>query len=110
MLKEVASSGPALAVLAPAALVAYLCWSRCRYFGNTAPLLMAFLFLALRVASPHVPDSLLSLIGVVFLFVFVAGIMADLLETKARELAATVLTAVIAANALWSLIGLVRIG
>lgn len=110
MLKEVTSSGPALAVLVPAALAAYLCWSRCRYFGNTAPLLMAFLFLALRVASPHDPDSLFSLIGVVFLFVFVAGIMADLLETKARELAATVLTAVIAANALWNLIGLVRIG
>jgi hypothetical protein len=70
---------------------------------------MGLLFVALRVASPHDPDSVFSLIGVVFLFVFVAGIMADLLETNARALAGAVLTGLIAANALWSLIGLVRI-
>jgi hypothetical protein len=110
MLKEVRASGPALAVLVPAALVVYLAWTRCRYFGNTAPLLMAFLFLALRVVSPHDPDSVFSLIGVVFLFVFVAGIMADLLETKAREAVTAVLTGLIAANAVWNLIGLERIG
>ena len=72
-------------------------------------ILMAVLFLALRVASPHDPDSIFSLIGVVFLFVFVAGILADLLETKVRELTAAVLTGLLAANALWNLIGLARI-
>jgi hypothetical protein len=110
MLKEVLASGPILVVLVPAALVTYVVWRRCRYFGNTAPLLMGVLFLALRVASPHDPDSLFSLIGVVFLFVFVGGIMADLLETKARELTAAVLIGLIAANGVWDLIGLERIG
>jgi hypothetical protein len=110
MLKEVLGSGPILVVLVPAALVTYVVWRRCRYFGNTAPLLMGVLFLALRVASPHDPDSLFSLIGVVFLFVFVGGIMADLLETKARELTAAVLIGLIAANGVWDLIGLGRIG
>jgi hypothetical protein len=110
MLKEVVASGPVLVVLVPAALITYVVWRRCRYFGNTAPLLMAFLFLALRVASPHDPDSLFSLTGVVFLFVFGAGIMADLLETKARELTAALLMGLIAANAVWNLIGLGRIG
>jgi hypothetical protein len=110
MLKEVVASGPVLVVLVPAAITTYVVWRRSRYFGNTAPLLMAFLFLALRVASPHDPDSLFSLTGVVFLFVFVAGIMADLLETKARELIAAVLIGLIAANAVWDLIGLGRIG
>src|SRR6266568_6885649 len=46
-LKEVAASGPVLIVLAPAALVTYILWRRSRYFGNTAPLIMAFVFLAL---------------------------------------------------------------
>jgi hypothetical protein len=109
MLKEMRASGPVLVVLVPVALGTYTLWSRSRYFGNTAPLLMGLLFVALRVASPHDPDSVFSLIGVVFLFVFVAGIMADLLETNARALAGAVLTGLIAANALWSLIGLVRI-
>jgi hypothetical protein len=109
VLKEVTSSGPVLVVLVPASLLTYLLWPRSRYFGNTAPLLIALLFLALRVASPHDPDSVFSLIGAVFLFVFVAGIMADLLETKARELTAAVLTGLLAANALWNLIGLGRI-
>jgi hypothetical protein len=106
---EVGASGPVLAVLVPAALVTYFAWRRSRYFGNTAPLLMAVLFLALRVASPHDTDSVFSLIGVVFLFVFVAGIMADLLETKYRELAAAVMTGLIAANALLNLLGLAKI-
>jgi len=109
MLKEVASSGPVLVVLVPAALLMYILWPRSRYFGNTAPLLIALLFLALRVASPHDPDSVFSLIGAVFLFVFVAGIMADLLETTGRELTAAVVTGLLAANALWNLIGLGRI-
>jgi hypothetical protein len=106
---EVGASGPVLAVLVPAALVTYFAWRRSRYFGNTAPLLMAVLFLALWVASPHDTDSVFSLIGVVFLFVFVAGIMADLLETKYRELAAAVMTGLIAANALLNLLGLAKI-
>ena len=110
VLKEIASSGPVLVVLVPAALLTYVLWPRSRYFGNTAPLLIALLFMALRMASPHDPDSVFSLIGAVFLFVFVAGIMADLLETKGRELTAAVLTGLLAANALWNLIGLARIG
>lgn len=107
--KEIAGSGPVLVVLVPVALFTYVFWPRCRYFGNTAPLLVALLFLAMRVASPHGPESVFSLIGVVFLFVFVAGIMADLLQTPRRELVAAVLTGLIAANGLWSLIGLAKI-
>jgi hypothetical protein len=109
MLTEVRASGPVLVLLVPAALVTFILWRRSRYFGNSAPLLMALLFLALRVASPHDRDSVFALIGVVFLFVFAAGILADLLETQARELTAAVLTGLIAANALWSLIRLAGI-
>jgi hypothetical protein len=109
MLTEVRASGPVLVLLVPAALVTFILWRRSRYFGNSAPLLMALLFLALRVASPHDRDSVFALIGGVFLFVFVAGILADLLETQAWELTAAVLTGLIAANALWSLIRLAGI-
>jgi hypothetical protein len=108
MIKEVAASGPVLALLAPVALIIYFLWPRSRYFGNTAPLLMALLFLGLRVAAPH-DESIFSLAGVVFLFVFIAGIVADLLDSKSKELVTAVVTGLLSANAIWNLIVLTGI-
>jgi hypothetical protein len=110
LVKEVASSGPVLLLLFPAALVIFLAWPRTRYFGNAAPLVMAVLFLLQRVLSPHVAGSVFSLTAVVFLFVFISGIVADLLETKSLESISAVLVGLVAANALWDLVGLARIG
>ena len=109
VIKEVAASGPVLVLLAPAALLTYIVCQRSRYFGNTAPLIVALLFMALRVAAPHDVESVFSLTAVIFLFVFVAGIAADLLETKFQEVATAVLVGLLAANGLWNLIGLARI-
>ena len=107
--KEVVASGPVLVLLVPAALFAYVYWPRTHYFGNLVPLLMALLFVALRVASPHDPESVFTLLAVVFLFLFVAGIAADLLETKAYQLTAAILGGLLTANALWNLMGLAQI-
>ena len=108
--KEIIAAGPVLALLVPSALVTYLAWPRSRYFGNTAPGVLALLFMILRVASPHSPESVFTLLAAVFLFVFVAGIAADLLETKARELSLALIVGLVAANAVWNLIGLARLG
>ena len=110
LVREIASSGPVLVLLAPGALAAYLMWPRTRYFGNSAPLIVAALFLLLRLFSPHQSGGVFMLTAVVFLFVFIAGIAADLLETRARELVAAILVALLAANALWSLSALARVG
>ncbi|HEX3107265.1 MAG TPA: hypothetical protein VHQ22_22715 [Terriglobales bacterium] len=110
LLKEIAGSGPVLLLLFPAALVIFLAWPRTRYFGNAAPLLMAVLFLLQRVLSPHAAGSVFSLTAVVFVFVFVSGIVSDLLETKSLESVSAVLVGLVAANALWDLVGLSRIG
>jgi hypothetical protein len=108
--REMAAGGPVLVVLVPVALATYVAWRRARYFGNTAPLVIAILFLFLRAASPHEAESVYSLVALVFLFVFVAGIGADLLETKAKEYAMALLMGLVAANAFWNLVGLGRIG
>jgi len=108
--REILASGPVLIVMVPAALTVYFVWRRTRYFGNTAPLLMAALFMVLRVFSPHSSGSIFGLAAVVFLFVFVAGIAADLVETKAREAVSAVIVGLVAANALWDLLALARIG
>ena len=110
LLKEVAGSGPVLLLLFPAALVIFIVWRRARYFGNAAPLIVALMFLVQRVLSPHPSGSVFSLTAVIFIFVFVSGIVADLLETKSLESVSAVLVGLVAANALWDLVGLARIG
>jgi hypothetical protein len=110
LLKEVAASGPVLRLLFPAALVVFLLWPRARYFGNAAPLIMALLFLLQRLLSPHASGSVFSMTAVVFLFVFIAGIAADLLETKASETITAIVVGLVAANAFWDIAALARIG
>ena len=110
VLKELAGSGPVLILLFPAALVVFVVWPRTRYFGNAAPLIMGILLLLQRVLSPHTAGSVFSLTAVVFLFVFISGIIADLLEIKSTESLSAVLVGLVAANALWDLVGLARIG
>ena len=91
VIKEVAGNGPVLA------------------FARLVIFDMALVFLVLQVAAPHDPESVFALTGVIFLVVFVAGIAADLLETRAREWAIAILTGLLAGNGLWNLIGLARI-
>src|SRR5882724_578041 len=45
MLAQLGQSSPALVLALPIALIAYFSWHQARYFGNTAPLLVAVLFL-----------------------------------------------------------------
>ncbi len=63
-----------------AALTAYGSWPRARYFGNTAPLLTAFIVVLLFALVPgsYVWNATL---GLSFVFLFIGGIAADLLET-----------------------------
>ena len=109
VVQEIAASGPVLVVLVPVALITFVVWRRSRYFGNAAPLLVAVLFFMLCVASPHQTDSAFTLIAVIFLFLFVAGIAADALETKAREPIMAIVVGLLAGNALWNLFALYRI-
>jgi hypothetical protein len=110
LLKEITGSGPALLLLFPAGLVIFLVWPRARYFGNAAPLLVAVLFLVQRILSPHAGGSVFSLTAVVFLFVFIAGIVADVLENPSLEAVTAVFVGLVAANALWDVLGLTRVG
>jgi hypothetical protein len=84
--KQMARACPALALALPVALVTYAVWRRTRYFGNTAPLLVAVIFVLLGMAHPHVAGAGFFLASVPFLLVFVSGVLADLLETSYRPL------------------------
>ena len=97
---------PALALALPVAIVTHAAWPRARYFGNTAPLLVAALFFALGIAHPHLAGAGFLLAAIPFLFVFVAGVLADLLETRFRPLVTACILGMMAAYVAWSLVNL----
>jgi hypothetical protein len=109
VLLQLGQSSPALVVALPVALVTYFAWPRARYFGNTAPLLVAILFLALGLGAPHSPGLGFQFMAVPFLLVFVAGIAADLLETRYREVALAAIWGLLVASAAWNLWELARV-
>jgi hypothetical protein len=110
VLAQLGQSSPALVLALPVALITYFLWPRTRYFGNTAPLLIAILFLALAAGTPHFPGLGFQLMALPFLFVFVAGIAADLLETPYRRLVQASLWGLLVANAAWHVWELARAG
>jgi len=74
------------------ALAVYGTWERSRYFGNTAPLLTAFASVLLLTLDPGVPLWTAAL-GLSFVFVFIGGVAADLLETAFRRSSQSILIA-----------------
>ncbi len=91
----------AVMLLAAAAVATYLLWPRCRYFGNTAPLLVGAGLGALALLAPLPARFLFAALP--FGFVFIGGIAADLLETPRRRLVLAVVVALLATHAALSL-------
>src|ERR1700687_1447882 len=108
-LQSIFVSSPPLMLALPVALIAYLGWKRTRYFGNTAPLLIAALLLVLALGAPNFPGQGFHLAMLVFLFVFVAGVFADLLETRQSVLVTAGLCGLLSASAIWNLLQLWRL-
>ncbi len=84
--------------LAAAALAAYVCFRRCRYFGNSAPLLVTLASLVLGL--PTLGQAYVGAFpawSLPLLFVFIGGIFADLGETQWRR-PATLVFVILAAS------------
>jgi hypothetical protein len=102
-LETIFAGSPPLMLTLPVALVAYFGWKRARYFGNTAPLLIVGLGLILALGAPDFPGQGFQLVMLVFLFVFVSGVFADLLETRQRLVVAAGIGGWLSASAIWNL-------
>ncbi len=109
VLNHLQETAPALLIALPAALATYVLWRKTRYFGNTAPLLVAVVFLFLGFCSPHYPGLGFQLMAVPFLFVFVAGVAADLLETPERKFVLTCVWGLLLVVGLLNILQLARI-
>jgi hypothetical protein len=107
--REIMRACPALALLLPAAIATYLVWPRTRYFGNTAPALVALLFIGLGMAHPDQAGAEFLLASVPFVLIFVAGILADLMETHQSQLVKAAAWGLIAADVLWTVLKLAQV-
>ena len=76
-------SNSPIAVASAVGAILYAGVRRCRYFGNTAPLVMALLLFPL-VTTQVVSQPWLWALP--FLFTFIGGVFADVLETRYRKM------------------------
>jgi hypothetical protein len=106
---QILRAGPALFVLIPVAVITYAVWPRTRYFGTTAPLLVAVLFLGLGMAHPDLGGAGFLLAAIPFLFIFVAGILADLMETRYGQVATACIVAWLAICVVRTLVALAHV-
>jgi hypothetical protein len=109
MFGTVFAGSPSLILALPVALVTYFAWKRSRYFGNAAPLLIAVLLFVLAAGAPQFPGEGFQLAALAFLFIFVAGMFSDLLETRYGLLVMAGLCGLLIASAAWNLLQLARL-
>jgi hypothetical protein len=86
------TDGYVLVFLFIAALTAYGSWPRARYFGNTAPILTGLTVVLLFSLVPAIRIWNATL-GLSFVFIFIGGMAADLLETRFRRPVTLILAA-----------------
>ncbi len=84
-------------------LFAYAASRRSRYFGNSAPLLVIVVLVLLALARPVVLVAEFLVWLLPFIFVFIGGLSADLLEGRSGRVMRWVIAALLLANALTAL-------
>jgi hypothetical protein len=107
---QLGQNSPALWFILPATLATYALWRRARYFGNTAPLLVTAIFLGMALLTPHYPGFGFQLVALPFLFVFIAGVAADLLETRYRDIVLACTWGLLSAFSILNVLQLARLG
>ncbi len=104
-----ADAAPGALLLSGVVLAAWCAWRRVRFFGNTAPLMVFVLLVAMGLFFPESGASTVLFASVPFLLLFVGGVMADLIESRWQAPALAVVFAVMAAQAAYSVSGLMRV-
>jgi len=64
------------------ALVAFGAWKRVRFFGTAAPLVVFAILVLLGIALPHQGGLAFYIVALPFVYVYIAGVMVDLLESR----------------------------
>ncbi len=102
------NSLPALLLLI-IALGTYIAWPRTRYFGTTAPLLAGLFCVLLCLVMPHFGGRLFLFVSLPMFYVFVAGVLTDLLETRFMVPLAAIVVGALLVHGAASVMGLVQL-
>lgn len=102
------NSAPVLLLLV-VSLIAYVVWPRTRYFGTTAPVLAAVLCVFLSLIMPRTGGVTFLFVSLPLLYVFIAGVFTDLLETRYSTAIAGGLVGAICTHAIASAMGLLQL-
>ena len=97
-------------VLLITSLLTFIVWRRARYFGNAAPLIAAGLLMAAGPTMQHFAGMEFLFVALPFLMLFMAGVSADLLETRYAVFANAIIVGVLIANAVVDIGGLLQLG
>jgi hypothetical protein len=92
-------NGIGLVLLLIVTLVTFVVWKRTRFFGTAAPLLCGLLLVVLALRL-HFAGFTFLFVALPFLVLFMAGVSADLLESRYAVLANAVIVGVLISNAM----------
>jgi hypothetical protein len=92
-------------ILVAVTLVTFIVWKRTRFFGTLAPLLVTLLLFSLAVRM-HFSTTFFLFLGVPFLMLFIAGVSADLLESRYAVVFNAIIFGALIANAMIDVYGL----
>ena len=98
-------NGLGLLILMLVTLVTFVVWKRTRFFGTAAPLIVSILLFSMGLRM-HFSAFTFFLVALPFLILFMAGVSADLLESRHALLANAVVFGVLIANAMIDVYGL----
>jgi hypothetical protein len=101
-------NGLGLLILTAVSVATFIVWKRTRFFGNTAPLIVAVLLFSLGLRM-HFSAYAFCFLALPFLMLFMAGVSADLLESQYAVVANAVVFGAVIANAMIDIYGLLNI-
>jgi hypothetical protein len=96
-------------VLLVTSLLAFAVWRRTRYFGNAAPLITGLLLVVAGLTMQHFAGMVFLFVALPFLMLFMAGVSADLLETRYAVFANAIIVGALIANAVADIGGLLQL-
>jgi hypothetical protein len=97
-----------LVLLLAVTLFTFVGWKRTRFFGTAAPFIVGLILVAMAARAPFAGIAFL-LVALPFLILFMAGVSADLLESRYALAANTVIVGVLIANAMIELYWLLHL-
>jgi hypothetical protein len=101
-------NGIGLVLLLAVTLFVFVGWKHTRFFGTAAPLIVGLMLVALA-ARAQFAGMIFLLVGLPFLMLFMAGVSADLLQSRYALAANTVVGGVLVANAMIDVYGLMHL-